>query len=113
MTDDIRIDEDADWPSLGGSRFGGSPGSWNRDKAGKWKRSGLPPYGRVDEAYRARWYTCAECGAQLLPTNVRYRYGCVDCGVVFGSGFGGLWGYAPSHAKAMRLTDACSKLPDF
>lgn len=103
MTNEIRIDENADWTGAGSGRPGARPGRWYRTDAGQWKRSGLLPYGGVSESYQTRLYTCAECSAALKPTTRPYYFGCGECGLVFGYGWGGLWGYASDHEKAMFL----------
>ena len=106
MTDKINIYESADWTTLGWRGRSERPGPWVRDRSGKLQRSEMIPFGIATQEYRDRWYTCSDCRSPLLPTNVRYRYGCTGCGLVFGTGFGSLWGYAPWHEKAMFLTDS-------
>lgn len=106
---DICIDEGADWTALGGHiRFRPEPTEWRRKSSGAWERKELVPYGRASPEYRSKYFRCPECNTALLPTNVRYRFGCCGCGLVFGTGFGGLWGYPAGHSKAMYLTDHVS-----
>jgi hypothetical protein len=105
MTEDrLEIDEFADWTALGSGRTGARPGRWYRAGNGQWKRSGLLPFGRIGDDHRSRLYVCAECETPLEPTTRRYYFGCVGCGLVFGFGWGGLWGYPSDHEKAMFLT---------
>lgn len=105
----IAIDLSADWTSLGGHyRAGSAPTAWRKKKSGAWDRKELIPYGKASSSYHAQYYRCPECNGRLLPTNVRYRFGCAACGLVFGSGWGGLWGYPSDHEKAMWLSDSSS-----
>lgn len=102
----IEINESADWASLGGHyRSGSRPTQWRKKQSGAWDRKELIPYGKASANYRDDYYRCPECDARLLPTNLRYRFGCEGCGLVFGTGWGGLWGYPPGHEKAMHLGD--------
>lgn len=102
----IWIDEDAEWTAAGGHyRSGDKPSSWKRKQSGAWDRKELVPYGKASRKCRDRYFRCPECEGRLLPTNVQYRFGCEGCGLVFGTGWGGLWGYPPDHPKAMWLTD--------
>lgn len=110
---DVHIDERAAWTRLGGHiRFGSEPTAWRRKANGGWDRQELVPYGKATAEYRAKYFRCAECGEALLPTNMDYRFGCVNCGLVFGWSFGGLWGYPPGHEKVMYLTAHVSKQRD-
>lgn len=102
---EIRFDEDADWTSAGGHyRSSDGPTPWKKKQSGAWDRKELVPYGKASGAYREQYFRCPECDSRLRPTNVRYRFGCEGCGLVLGTGWGGLWGYPPDHPKAMWLT---------
>lgn len=103
--DELSIDENANWMALGSGRPGQRPGSWRRSSNGQWKRGGLLPFGRVSDDYRVRLFTCAECGTPLRPTTRRFYFGCVGCGLVFGFGWGELWGWPSDHEKALLLAD--------
>ena len=104
------IDLSADWTSLGGHyRDGSTPTGWRKKKSNAWDRKELIPYGKAPSSYQEQYYRCPECNGRLFPTNVRYRFGCDGCGLVFGSGWGGLWGYPPDHQKAMWLSDSSRK----
>lgn len=101
------LGDSADWTSLGGHyRDRSAPTAWRKKQSGAWDRKELIPYGKAPSTYQEQYYRCPECNGRLLPTNVRYRFGCKGCGLVFGSGWGGLWGYPSDHEKAMRLSDS-------
>lgn len=111
--DDIHLVESAPWTSLGGHiRFDREPTAWRKKATGAWDRKELVPFGKATPEYRCKYYRCAECGHALQPTNIDYRFGCRNCGLVFGWGFGGLWGYPPGHEKVMYLSEHLSRQRD-
>lgn len=87
--------DDPPWTSTGGSFRAGAPSRWFRGGTG-WKKKDLVPYGKVDDAYRAKHYVCPECNVRLRPHGTyQYRFECPECGMLVGTGFGGL--YAPAE----------------
>lgn len=105
-----------EWTMKGGSfRLGWTPKPWYKKKtepkAGLWKRDEMVPYGKVDNDYRLKFYTCPECVAALVPDEISYKYVCTKCGLLFDYGNGGLQGFGKGHPQARYKTDASTATP--
>ncbi len=83
-----------------GARGDAEPSPWVKFDSGQWKRKALIQFGNATIEYREKYYRCPECGGVLWPLTREYRFGCKGCGLIFGAGFGGLWGYGKGDEKA-------------
>lgn len=93
------------WCYRGGSiRFDNKPGDWFKKPSGnyegQWNRKELITYGKANDEYRVKYYSCPECNNQLLPIEQQYRFACSGCHLIFAYGFGGLYGFGKGHERA-------------
>ncbi len=66
------------------------PKPWSQI-SGKWKREEMVPFGKASEEYRFQYFHCPECDTgRLKPLDKEYRFGCSNCPLRFGWGFGSL-----------------------
>ncbi|MEK7815675.1 MAG: hypothetical protein AAB294_02510 [Pseudomonadota bacterium] len=89
------------WTLRGGSfRHSSTPMNWVKKKSGQWNRRDLVPYGKVNAEYRRKYFVCPECQNELVPLEREYRFGCLECKLVFGWGFSSLYGFGKGHERA-------------
>lgn len=100
-----------EWIVRGGSfRLGYTRKPWSKKKieprAGLWKRDELVPFGKADDGYRQKFYTCPECVAVLVPSDIPYKFVCIQCNLILDFGNGGLQGVGTGHPDARYKSDA-------
>ena len=93
------------WCFRGGIRLTrDKPEKWRQnisgDNIGRWNKQLLIPFGRATPEYREKYYLCPECDGSLEPMLKEYRFVCPNCRLIFGWGFGCLYGFGTDSDRA-------------